>query len=207
MSDAFLHFWGPALAGVTETSRHLGWADQCRWQVPQVLRGQPEPPWGHLGPCRVQWRHRNLLADVGYRGSLWTPPLANQEWWDNKGGAWVRFRQVREASMKAVQGVVFVADSQAARSEANVASLERLATDLAYVGRSTRDIPVVFALNKRDLHDRPRDGSPSELLGVDELRALLTWPLCDYVETSALTGSGVEQVIERLFELIEGDHR
>jgi signal recognition particle receptor subunit beta len=56
----------------------------------------------------------------------------------------------RKIILKGVDGVVFVADSQEARYEANVESLRNLRESLVEHGRDLRTLPYVLQLNKRD---------------------------------------------------------
>src|SRR5206468_60436 len=57
----------------------------------------------------------------------------------------------RKLILKGVDGVVFVADSQAARMEANLESLRNLELNLKEQGYDLRIMPYVLQLNKRDL--------------------------------------------------------
>ena len=57
----------------------------------------------------------------------------------------------RKLILKGVDGVVFVADSQEERFEANVESLENLKANLREQGYDFDKIPVVLQYNKRDL--------------------------------------------------------
>src|SRR4029078_2692034 len=57
----------------------------------------------------------------------------------------------RKLILKGVDGVVFVADSQVERMEANLESLENLKTNLAEQGYDIEKIPFVIQYNKRDL--------------------------------------------------------
>ncbi|MCB9793047.1 MAG: gliding-motility protein MglA [Alphaproteobacteria bacterium] len=61
------------------------------------------------------------------------------------------YRQTRGAVLNGADGVVFVADSSAARETANLSSLRDLEAQLEDQGLS--DIPVVFQWNKRDARD------------------------------------------------------
>src|SRR5512135_3106344 len=70
----------------------------------------------------------------------------------------------RKLILKGVDGVVFVADSQIARMEANIESLENLRTNLAEQGYSLDKVPYVIQYNKRDM--------PS-VASVEELQQLL----------------------------------
>jgi len=57
----------------------------------------------------------------------------------------------RKLILKGVDGVIFVADSQIERLEANQESIENLRTNLAEQGYSLEKIPYVIQYNKRDL--------------------------------------------------------
>ncbi len=57
----------------------------------------------------------------------------------------------RKLILKGADGVAFVADSQAARFEANVESLRNLKLNLEENGLDFETIPYVLQLNKRDL--------------------------------------------------------
>jgi len=57
----------------------------------------------------------------------------------------------RKLILKGVDGVVFVADSQEARMDANVESIRNLKENLKEHGVSTEKVPYVLQLNKRDL--------------------------------------------------------
>jgi signal recognition particle receptor subunit beta len=56
----------------------------------------------------------------------------------------------RKIILKGVDGVVFVADSQEARLEANVESIRNLRENLVEHARDLRTLPYVLQLNKRD---------------------------------------------------------
>src|SRR5712692_1806086 len=55
----------------------------------------------------------------------------------------------RKLILKGVDGVVFVADSQVERTEANVESVENLRTNLAEQGYDLDKVPYVIQYNKR----------------------------------------------------------
>ena len=57
----------------------------------------------------------------------------------------------RKLILKGVDGVVFVADSQEERIDANLESVSNLAENLQEQGFDIRKIPYVLQLNKRDL--------------------------------------------------------
>ena len=90
-------------------------------------------------------------------------------------------------------GLVFVADSQRARAEANVESLEDLESNLATHGRDLQQVPLVMQYNKRDL---------PQLLSVAELDVLLGAAECPRLEAVATNGVGVLATLEALAEAI-----
>src|ERR1700716_1984844 len=68
----------------------------------------------------------------------------------------------RKLILKGVDGVVFVADSQVERMEANIESLENLSVNLAEQGYDFNKIPAVVQYNKRDLPN---------IMSLEELRS------------------------------------
>src|SRR6201987_4549124 len=88
----------------------------------------------------------------------------------------------RKLILKGVDGVIFVADSQIERIEANIESLENLRTNLPEQGYSLDKIPFVIQYNKRDL--------PSAA-SVEELRGLLNPTNVPDFEGIASKGDGV----------------
>ena len=57
----------------------------------------------------------------------------------------------RKLILKGVDGVIFVADSQEARMEANIESIKNLEANLQAQGYELEKVPYVLQLNKRDL--------------------------------------------------------
>ena len=75
----------------------------------------------------------------------------------------------RKLILKGVDGVVFVADSQEERMDANVESLENLQENMATQGYDLMQVPYVLQLNKRDLPSAmPVQDLTAELLKKDE---------------------------------------
>ena len=67
----------------------------------------------------------------------------------------------RKLILRGVDGIVFVADSQEQRMDANVEALENLMSNLKEHGYDFNKIPYVLQLNKRDLPNiLPVDYSP-----------------------------------------------
>lgn len=92
-----------------------------------------------------------------------------------------------------VDGIIFVADSQIERREANGEGVESLARNLAEVNRKRDDVPVVFQCNKQDL---------SNARAPEEMKSELVWPRCVHVGASARKGIGMANVLEALLAML-----
>jgi signal recognition particle receptor subunit beta len=99
----------------------------------------------------------------------------------------------RKLILKGVDGVVFVADSQIARMEANVESIENLRTNLAEQGYSLDKLPYVIQYNKRDMPG---------IAPVEELRQLLNTSSVPDFEGVASTGVGVFDTLKAVAKLV-----
>lgn len=105
----------------------------------------------------------------------------------------VFYDQSRKLILKNVDGVVFVADSQEARTEANQESLDNLRTNLAEQGYALDKVPFVMQYNKRDLPD---------ILTVDELRQMLNPNGVPDFEGVARTGVGVFETLKAVVKQV-----
>ena len=99
----------------------------------------------------------------------------------------------RKLILKGVDGVVFVADSQEERLDANIESLENLKVNLEEQGYRLELLPFVIQYNKRDL---PNVNS------VEELRELLNPDGVPEFEACAQTGEGVFETLKAVAKLI-----
>ncbi|HLP30338.1 MAG TPA: GTPase domain-containing protein [Geothrix sp.] len=88
----------------------------------------------------------------------------------------------RKLILRGCDGIIFVADSQRARMEANIESIANLATNLKENGFDIRSIPYVLQLNKRDM--------PSAA-PVSEMERLLRFRNEPMIEAVANVGTGV----------------
>ena len=88
----------------------------------------------------------------------------------------------RKLILKGVDGVVFVADSQEARMDANVESVKNLEKNLREHGFDLTTIPYVLQLNKRDL---------PTAVGADEMYRQLNYKGEPTFEATAPPGVGV----------------
>jgi mutual gliding-motility protein MglA len=99
----------------------------------------------------------------------------------------------RKLILKGVDGVVFVADSQMERMEANLESVENLRTNLAEQGYDLDRVPYVVQYNKRDLPNA---------VSVDELRSALNPRRVPDFQAIAPTGAGVFDTLKAVAKLV-----
>ena len=99
----------------------------------------------------------------------------------------------RKLILKGVDGVVFVADSQIERMEANLESVENLRVNLAEQGYDLGKIPYVVQYNKRDLPN---------IATVDELKRLLNPRGVPEFQAVAPTGVGVFDTLKAVAKLV-----
>jgi len=105
----------------------------------------------------------------------------------------VKYNNTRKAVLQGVDAIVFVADSQRSRRQANQRSLENLKYNLkGGYNIQVDEIPLVFEFNKRDMPD---------LLMVEELNNDLNPNNVPYFETIAIQGDGVLDAFEAISSL------
>lgn len=95
----------------------------------------------------------------------------------------------RKLILRGVDGVVFVADSQGERMDANVEALENLQENLKEHGYDFTKIPYVLQLNKRDLPNA---------IPVDQLRTELIKKGEPIFEAVAFQGKGVFETLKEI---------
>ena len=137
----------------------------------------------------------------------------------------VYYNASRKLILKGVDGLVFVADSQVDRMEANVESMQNLYDNMAEYGYDVTKIPFLIQYNKRDL---PNAAPISELQqqlnpgwevtesakqretkdSLNEGEWLITqidgtWiQRAPYVESIAVTGDGVFETLKHVAKLV-----
>ncbi len=91
----------------------------------------------------------------------------------------VYYNASRKLILKGVDGVVFVADSQLERTEANIESMQNLYDNMAEYGYDLTKIPFVVQYNKRDLPN----AAP-----IEEMQSQLNpgWPVEDATRKKAV---------------------
>jgi signal recognition particle receptor subunit beta len=105
----------------------------------------------------------------------------------------VYYNSTRKLVLQGVDGVVFVADSQAEKIEENIEAIENLKANLKEYGRDLTSIPVVLQYNKRDL--------PTAMT-IEELDRRLNPMGCPTFEAVAATGEGVFPTLKALASLV-----
>ena len=93
----------------------------------------------------------------------------------------------RKLILKGVNGIIFVADSQKHRSEANIEAMHNLYENLESYGYDLSSIPFVMQYNKRDM---------AEVMTVPELRAQLNPSEVPDFEAVATEGRGVFETLK-----------
>jgi len=99
----------------------------------------------------------------------------------------------RKLILKGVDGVVFIADSQDARMEANAESLQNLEKNLKEQGYDLKVIPYVLQMNKRDL--------PTAVPAEDMYRQLNIKGEPTF-EAVAMNGTGVFDTLKAVAKLV-----
>ncbi|OGB95720.1 MAG: gliding-motility protein MglA [candidate division NC10 bacterium RBG_16_65_8] len=99
----------------------------------------------------------------------------------------------RKLILKGADGVVFVADSQIERMEANLESLENLEENLADQGQSLDAMPHVMQYNKRDLPN---------VVSMPELQVALNRRNAPWSEACAPKGIGVFETLKAAAKLV-----
>ena len=95
----------------------------------------------------------------------------------------------RKLILRGVDGIVFVADSQEERMDANVEALENLQENMKEHGYDLQKVPYVLQLNKRDLPNA---------LGVDALKKELVKRSEPVFEAIAFQGVGVFETLKEV---------
>ena len=105
----------------------------------------------------------------------------------------VYYNASRRLILKGVDGLVFVADSQASRAEANIESMHNLYENLETYGYDLESIPFAIQYNKRDMPN---------ILSMEELRAQINPMGVPDFEGTAIEGAGVFETLSCVSKLV-----
>lgn len=160
-------YYGPGLCGKTTNLQHIfeSTAPQSRGKLISLATETDRTLFFDFMPLEL-----GTVRGFKTRFHLYTVP--GQVFYDAS----------RKLILKGVDGVVFVADSQEERMDANVESLYNLEENLQAQGYDLMKLPYVLQLNKRDLPN---------VIPVEDLAAELRRKEEPVVEAVASTGAGV----------------
>jgi len=99
----------------------------------------------------------------------------------------------RKLILRGVDGVVFVADSQIERMEANIESMDNLRKNLKEQGFNLDTIPFTIQYNKRDLPN---------VVPVEEMNRVLNPRHVPYFEAVAPNGKGIFESLKEIAKLV-----
>ncbi|MEI6093282.1 MAG: ADP-ribosylation factor-like protein [bacterium] len=105
----------------------------------------------------------------------------------------VVYESSRKLILKGTDGLVFIADSQKERMDANKKSLEKLTDHLEDYGYDLKKIPMVFQYNKRDLAGVMQAAEMSEFLNIYSKPEF---------EAIAVNGLGVYDTLRNITKLV-----
>ena len=105
----------------------------------------------------------------------------------------VYYNASRKLILKGVDGVVFVADSQVERLDANIESMHNLYENLAEYGLDPREMPFIVQYNKRDLPN---------VASVQELDVHLNPTQVSAFEAVGTRGIGVFDTLKAVSKLV-----
>jgi len=105
----------------------------------------------------------------------------------------VYYNASRRLILKGVDGIIFVADSQATRAEANIEAMHNLYENLESYGYNPDEIPFSIQYNKRDITD---------ILPVEELRAQINPMGVPDFEAVAIEGRGVFETLSSVSKMV-----
>jgi mutual gliding-motility protein MglA len=105
----------------------------------------------------------------------------------------VYYNATRKLVLRGVDGLVFVADSQLAKMDENLESLQNLKDNLEEYGYDMSQLPLVIQYNKRDL---------PAIASIEELEKILNPGGLPYFEAVACTGEGVFKTLKAISKIV-----
>lgn len=173
-------YYGPGLCGKTTNVKHIYSVtdDDTRGKLINLETQQERTLYFDFLPIE--------LPEIrGFKTRLHLYTVPGQLFYSNS----------RRLIMKDVDGVVFVADSQAERLDANIISMDDLLDNLNAYGYDIDKIPFVIQYNKRDLPNA---------LPIEKLRSELNrwYPDVPDFEAVASEGEGVFECLKTVVKMI-----
>lgn len=176
-------FYGPGLGGKTTTLQHVHKATkpENRGNMLSLATDTDRTLYFDYLPVKLL-----QVGDINVKLQLYTVP------------GQVYYAATRKLVLSGADGIVFVADTQSARMDSNLESLDDLNANLAEQGRKLSAMPHAFQWNKRDLPD---------LVPLDELDRRMNLFGMPSIPTVATHGDGVFDVLERITRLVVEAYR
>jgi mutual gliding-motility protein MglA len=174
-------YYGPGLGGKTTTLQHIHATAKPEHRGKMVSLATPVDRTLYFDFLPIRVPH---VRGMGVRLQLFTVP------------GQVHYNATRKLVLTGADGIVMVFDSQRAREDANLETLENLKDNLAAHGKSLSMLPHVVQYNKRDLYDV----SP-----VEELERSLNRHSAPSFATVATSGEGVYEALEAITRAVMDD--
>jgi hypothetical protein len=170
-------YYGPGLCGKTTNLQwiHGKTAPRSRGEMVSLETETDRTLFFDLLPLDV-----GVIGGMKVRLQLYTVP------------GQVFYNATRRLVLKGVDGMVFVADSQAPALEPNEESLANLKQNLEELGLAVADVPIVVQYNKRDLRN---------ILPVEKLEDALNPTGAPSFEAAAIHGVGVFETLKEISRL------
>jgi signal recognition particle receptor subunit beta len=174
-------YYGPGLGGKTTTLQHVHATAKPEHRGKMVSLATPVDRTLYFDFLPIRVPH---VRGMGVRLQLFTVP------------GQVHYNATRKLVLTGVDGIVMVFDSQRAREDANLETLENLKDNLAAHGKSLSEVPHVVQYNKRDLYD---------VMPIDELERQLNRHSAPSFATTATSGEGVYESLEAITRAVMDD--
>ena len=174
-------YYGPGLGGKTTTLQYIHATTKAEHRGKMVSLATPVDRTLYFDflPIRLP-----TARGMGVRLQLFTVP------------GQVYYNATRRLVLTGADGIVFVADSQRARLDANLESLANLGENLREHARKLSDVPHVIAYNKRDLYD---------VVSIEELERQLDQFGAPSFATCATQGDGVYETLDAIARAVLDD--
>jgi signal recognition particle receptor subunit beta len=174
-------YYGPGLGGKTTSLQHVHATTKPEHRGKMVSLATPVDRTLYFDflPLRVP-----DFKDLTVRLQLFTVP------------GQVYYNATRKLVLTGADGIIFVADSQRSRIEANLESLRNLQENLEEQGRALDEMPHVLQYNKRDL---------SELVPIDEMEQRFNLQAAPSFASVASSGDGVYEALEAITRAVVED--
>jgi signal recognition particle receptor subunit beta len=174
-------YYGPGLGGKTTSLQfvHRALRQESRGQLISQATGIDRTLYFDFLPVKLP-----RIKGFTVRMSLYTVP------------GQVHYNATRKLVLQGADGVVFVADSQAPRHDANLESMENLRENLRGQGMNPDTVPLVIQYNKRDL---------AEVVPLERLERDLNRLGVPSFATSATDGRGVFDALKAITKLVLAD--